>query len=383
MSMVSESNPTEFAPAARAMPEEVKRQSQLFAERDLLSFLPAAVPCALVVLNAQRQIVFANERFLDLVHASGQADVVEGQRSGEALGCVHAFESAGGCGTTESCSTCGAVAAILASQKGQADVQECRITRRESGEALDLRVWATPVTVEGEAFTILAALDISDEKRRRVLERIFLHDIHNVACGIKWCLEFLQKAGPEKLDDCFDDMHRLCRELNDEIEAHRLLLRAESGELAASAGQVGTLALLQDAVDLYRRHAVSQDRHLHVDAKAQDIVMVSDRVLLLRVLCNLVKNALEASRAGETVTAGCAKQDGRIEFWVHNAGVMPRDVQLQVFQRSFSTKGQGRGLGTYSIKLLTEHYLQGHVSFATSGEAGTTFRVRYPLTLES
>jgi len=111
--------------------------------------------------------------------------------------------------------------------------------------------------------------------------------------------------------------------------------------------------------------------------------MVSDRVLLLRVLCNLVKNALEASRAGETVTIGCAKQDGQIEFWVHNAGAMPRDVQLQVFQRSFSTKGQGRGLGTYSIKLLTERYLQGHVSFATSPEAGTTFRVRYPLMLES
>lgn len=381
--MVAEPKLTEFAPGERVLPEEVKRQGTLFVERDLLSVFPAAVPCALVVLNAQRQIVFANDRFLELVHASERAGGVEGRRPGEALGCVRVLDSPGGCGTTEFCSTCGAVAAILASQKGEASVKECRITRRGNGDALDLRVWATPVTVEGEAFTIFATLDISDEKRRRALERIFLHDIHNVACGIKWCIEFLQKAGPEKLDDCFDDIHRLCRELNDEIEAQRLLLKAETGELVSTAGQVGTLALLQDAVDLYRRHPVSQDRHLRLDRDAQDVVVVSDRVLLLRVLCNLLKNALEASAAGQTVTVGCAAQGDEIELWVHNAGFMPRDVQLQVFQRSFSTKGAGRGLGTYSIKLLTKRYLKGEVSFTTSLEEGTTFRARYPMTLET
>jgi signal transduction histidine kinase len=57
---------------------------------------------------------------------------------------------------------------------------------------------------------------------------------------------------------------------------------------------------------------------------------------------------------------------------------MPRDVQLQVFQRFFSTKGAGRGLGTYSIRLLTERYLKGNVSFTSSPEEGTTFRVCYP-----
>ncbi len=59
---------------------------------------------------------------------------------------------------------------------------------------------------------------------------------------------------------------------------------------------------------------------------------------------------------------------------------MPREVQLQIFQRSFSTKGLGRGLGTYSVRLLTERYLKGSVSFTSSAEFGTTFRVRCPAT---
>lgn len=381
--MVREPDSTEFASAERAGPEDVQRQSRLFAEQDLLAYLPGAVPCALVVLNAQRQIVFANERFLELVHTNGRLASVQGQRPGEALGCVRAAENPGGCGTTEFCSTCGAVAAILASQKGLPDVQECHILRGDSGDILELRVWATPAEIEGETFTIFAALDISDEKRRRALERIFLHDIHNVACGIKWCLEAIQKAGPEQLGDSFDNIQRLCRELNDEIAAQRLLLRAETGELAPTVGRVGTVALVQEAIALYSQHPVSQNRHLRLDPGSQDVVMASDRVLLLRVLCNLVKNALEACRADETITAGCADKDGQVEFWVHNPGAMPREVQLQVFQRSFSTKGQGRGLGTYSIKLLTERYLGGEVSFTTSLEAGTTFRARYPRTLET
>jgi sensor histidine kinase regulating citrate/malate metabolism len=63
----------------------------------------------------------------------------------------------------------------------------------------------------------------------------------------------------------------------------------------------------------------------------------------------------------------------------HRPVFMPEEVQLQVFARSFSTKGPGRGVGTYSIKLPTERYLGGRASFETCRETGTTFTVRYPL----
>ena len=52
-----------------------------------------------------------------------------------------------------------------------------------------------------------------------------------------------------------------------------------------------------------------------------------------------------------------------------------KEVQLQVFQRSFSTKGNGRGIGTYSIKLLSENYLNGKVGFTSSVSEGTVFFV--------
>lgn len=371
--------PTRFAPAERAQPEEIARQAQLFTGRKLLGLLPDTVPCILVVLNKYRQIVFANKRLHEVMRPEQRERAVLGLRPGEALDCVHGFESEGGCGTTEFCGLCGAVHAILAGQNGLSDVKECRLIRRHDGEALELRVWTTPITVEGERFTICAALDIGHEKRRQALEHIFLHDIYNVAYGLSWYADFLKKGRPEQIVGYADTIGRLCHELIEEIDAQRTLIRAESGELVLKPEDVEVRRLLHDTVALYSRHPVAQDRLLRVGDEVQDTTVTCDRTLLSRVLCNMVKNALEACRTGETVTVGCTSADGHIELWVHNPGCMPREVQLQIFQRSFSTKGQGRGLGTYSIKLLTERYLKGLVSFTSTPEAGTTFRIRCPL----
>jgi signal transduction histidine kinase len=56
---------------------------------------------------------------------------------------------------------------------------------------------------------------------------------------------------------------------------------------------------------------------------------------------------------------------------------MPDHVRAHVFQRSFSTKGAGRGLGTYSVKLLTESYLAGQAWFESTTGQGTTFHVEF------
>jgi sensor histidine kinase regulating citrate/malate metabolism len=97
----------------------------------------------------------------------------------------------------------------------------------------------------------------------------------------------------------------------------------------------------------------------------------------------MVKNALEAVGEGETVTMGCKASSRGLKFWVHNAGYITPDVQSQIFKWSFSTKGKNRGLGTYGMRLLSERYLRGQVSFTSTPEGGTTFTVRLPMELKT
>ena len=129
------------------------------------------------------------------------------------MDCIHAFETEGGCGTTDFCSTCGAVRAILTSQSGVANVQECLILQRKTGQALDLRVWTTPMTLTRESFTVFIVSDTSDEKRRKALERPFFHDVLNTADGIQGTTELIDDATTEELQELKEIMAGLSEDL--------------------------------------------------------------------------------------------------------------------------------------------------------------------------
>lgn len=107
--------------------------------------------------------------------------------------------------------------------------------------------------------------------------------------------------------------------------------------------------------------------------------MATDGILFQRIIENLLKNALEASGEDEAIEVRLEFEETKgIHFSVRNKAVMPLEIQQQVFQRSFSTKGEGRGLGTYSVKLFAETYLHGKVWFESTAAGGTVFHVTLP-----
>ncbi len=377
--MQTHSPSTAFACADRLGFHEIEAQSAQFIRMPLSIWALDAVPDIFLILNAQRQIVFANQALVRYLNLESR-ESVNGLRPGEALRCVHAQETAGGCGTTEFCTRCGAMRAIVAGLGGRSDVEECRMTL-DNGEALDLRVWSTPVRLDNDSFTVFTVKDISDEKRRRALERVFFHDILNTASGASSLVSLLNDATPEEQSQLKADLSTVIDLLIDEINAQRELVAAENHDLIVRAGPVHSLDVLYQAAVLSRGYDIARGRRVRVAPDAQDIALVTDHILLSRVITNMVKNALEACKPNENVTLGCRAVDGGAEFWVHNPGSMPREAQLQVFQCSFTTKGPGRGLGTYSIKMLSERYLKGKVAFESAPDTGTTFRACYPISL--
>jgi signal transduction histidine kinase len=317
---------------------------------------------------------------MDTFHI-GNIEDLYGQRPGELLDCAHSDETMGGCGTTEFCRTCGAIQAVLNSLGGKKSVQECRILRRD-GQAFDLEVTATPLVLHGKKYSIFAIQDISHEKRRLMLERIFFHDLLNTAGSVIGYSELLKGTDPTHLNEMefmIDNIFHHTMKMADEIKAQRMLLEAENDLLAVQPHLLHSTHLLHDILMLYQRHSASRERHIVIAPDAEGIEFTSDPNLLRRVLGNMLKNALEASFPGETVTLNCTVVGDEVEFSAHNSAYIPRQVQLQLFQRSFSTKSSDRGLGTYSMKLLTERYLKGSISFVTSQDEGTTFKARYPL----
>ncbi len=343
------------------------------APRKLLDKIPDIV----ILLNKTRQIVFANKLLLEYLSLEDDSTIL-GKRPGEILKCNHAFETEYGCGNSKSCTTCGALLSILSALNEQDDSKECRIYNEEIGKAYDFKVKTSSITLDGESFIVFSLTEINDEKRRKVLEKIFFHDIANTAVGFLNLAELLQVDLPDEFDRYKQFASQLSKKLMNEITAQKQLLAAENNELQAYLEKTNSISIIKDVIDVYQNYNISKDKEIITDKNSVNINFRTDKSILGRILSNLLKNALEASKNDKLIIIGCAEIENEIQFWIKNESYIPTEVQLQIFQRSFSTKGSGRGIGTYSVKLLTEKYLKGSVSFKSTKEDGTTFFVNLP-----
>jgi signal transduction histidine kinase len=375
---MNDKEPVVFPVLKNRLPaKELESQRQLFSDKNLFTELLDSTPTCLIVLNEYRQIVYVNKAFKDLLK-NKDVELAYGKRPGEVLNCEHAFITPDGCGTSDFCDTCGALKVILSSLKGEEDVQECRIIQKDTNDALDLRVWSRQLKINNQKFSIFTFVDISHEKRRLALERIFFHDILNSASALSSYFHILKDSSREEIEEAMPVASGLIDKLLEEIKAQRDLTQAENAELIVNLQSCNSLKIIKDLINLYIKQIISEEKEIEIDPNCEITAFISDELLISRVLSNMLKNALESTNKGSKIKIGCNLIDNKIRFFVNNPGYIPQKIQNQIFQRSFSTKGLGRGLGTYSMKLITERYLKGKIYFTTSEKEGTTFIAEYP-----
>lgn len=373
---------TTFAAAERTPEGDILDFYNELSDNVMLRMISDAMPDVATILSPERQIVYANKALLEIISGSSQVDYL-GDRPGELLSCIHSDETSGGCGTTDSCRFCGALNAIIECQRTGEQVQnECRITSEINGHShsFDLHVTATPFPFNGQRFVIFAVKDISDKKRRRALEKMFFHDVLNTATGLNGLLYVLREAeDPSMMKEFIEFAEKASNDLVEDIISQRALSAAESGDLIPNVMKYEVSEVMRDVAAYLKHHKMAEGKAILVEPFSGLHETRADAQLLKRVLINLVKNALEASYRSDTVTLKATETSHKIFFSVSNPGYIPEGVRLQIFQRSFSTKGADRGLGTYSVKLLTTKYMGGEVSFKTDETNGTTFTVSIPL----
>lgn len=373
-----------FDPAERTPLVEIEREQQLilgslYKVPGMLAALDTVFDLVFI-LDQHRQAVFANRAALEFLKQK-DASKIQGLRLGDIFHCTHAQDDAGGCGVAGPCRFCGVLRAEQDVGRQGRSVERC-LVMQDDGGAFEFDVGASAVRVEGEQFIVFAIRDVTSERRRELIESIFFHDVFNIAAALLTMVEVFQRVEEGRRDLMAKKVGILTRRLVEEIQAQQNLSLAERHELILNVRELRSQDVLRQAVEFYRELGAANRVRVEIDDASEDVLFRSDPALIGRILSNLLKNAIEASQGEDAVTAGCRRSGEAVEFWVHNRSCIPPEAQLQVFKRSFSTKGKSRGLGTYSIRLFVEGSLHGKVSFVSTPEAGTTFTVRLPLVLE-
>ncbi|RZJ36077.1 MAG: GHKL domain-containing protein [Flavobacterium sp.] len=121
---------------------------------------------------------------------------------------------------------------------------------------------------------------------------------------------------------------------------------------------------------------------IHFESEETEIISKMDRTQLIRIITNLVKNAIQAIPAEQpekSVVVSIRKRENNVLIVVsdNGSGIEPQYVN-HIFEPKFTTKSSGMGLGLGIIKNIIENY-KGTITFETQYGKGTTFTVCLPI----
>lgn len=355
---------------------ENARISEASARRDGLADVSAdsladLVSDAIFTFDSRWRVQSVNRAFRECF-CSATGEIRRDATFCEIADCRYAGEGVN-CGASAACAFCGWPLAAAAAIRGVSSEHECRILTR-AGHAYDLSLR----TARAKEGSLCCVKDLYEVKRLRVLERTFFHDVMNHAVGIKGLSDWADVNDPAQVSEYMGLMQNCASRMVDAILWLRTLRGAEQGSLSVCVSPITADELIDEVVSRCRDEADS--RHVEIERTCESGWAVeTDRELARLVLGCLALNAVESCKRGDRVGLSVKKNGLSAEFLISNPSALTTEVRSQVFQRSFSTKGAGRGVGTYGAKLVAERYLNGTVWFETRSDASVVFGVAVPL----
>ncbi|MEM7678579.1 MAG: ATP-binding protein [Myxococcota bacterium] len=213
------------------------------------------------------------------------------------------------------------------------------------------------------------------------LARRLAHEIKNPLTPSRRASQELRRRAPD--DD--GRFRRLVDESTDMVEEEIGALTRLVDEFSRFAklpevmpAPVEVRDFLEDFLSAYNNF--EPEAQVTLDTPAVPVVAGIDRVLMRRVLHNLVTNAIQAAgpgRAELTISCAFAPKD-RIELRVEDNGPgVPDDEVQKVFEPYFTTKSTGTGLGLASVKKIVLQH-RGTIFLHRAPAGGACFVITLP-----
>jgi signal transduction histidine kinase len=125
---------------------------------------------------------------------------------------------------------------------------------------------------------------------------------------------------------------------------------------------------------------IFNENYIHFVSDEDEIIAKLDRTQLIRVVTNLVKNAIQAVPEVESprILVSVTSEGEHVKISVADNGIgIADDFTEKIFEPKFTTKSSGMGLGLGMVKNIVETY-NGNIEFTSQPGKGTVFTVRFP-----
>lgn len=215
------------------------------------------------------------------------------------------------------------------------------------------------------------------EQAWREMAKQVAHEIKNPLTPMRLTVQnFQRKFNPEDVN-INKKVEEYSKTLIQQIDTMSSIASAFSNFAKMPAQKNETLnvvKIVKLALDIFN------EDYIVFTSDTDEIIAKLDRTQLIRVVTNLVKNAIQAISEGEApkVSVNVCSQNDEVIITVSDNGSGVSEENLdKVFEPKFTTKTSGMGLGLAMVKNIVETY-QGSITFESKKGSGTTFKVAFP-----
>lgn len=215
------------------------------------------------------------------------------------------------------------------------------------------------------------------EQAWREMAKQVAHEIKNPLTPLRLTVQSFERKFDPNDPDIQKKVNEFSKTLIQQIDTMSNIATAFSSFADMPAQQNETLNVVK-VVKLALE--IFTEDYIHFIADEEEIIAKLDRTQLIRVITNLVKNAIQAVPDVESprILVTVASEGSHVKISVADNGVGILDENREkVFEPKFTTKSSGTGLGLGMVKNIVENY-GGTINFTSKIGKGTVFTIRFP-----
>jgi two-component system nitrogen regulation sensor histidine kinase NtrY len=215
------------------------------------------------------------------------------------------------------------------------------------------------------------------EQAWREMAKQVAHEIKNPLTPMRLSVQSFQRKFDPNDPDAHKKIDEYSKTLIQQIDTMSSIASAFSNFAKMPAQKNETLNVVE-VVDLALD--IFTEDYLTFKCDKKEIIAKLDRTQLIRIITNLVKNAIQAISENENPKVDIELMDDNKNVIItvsdNGHGITEENIP-KVFEPKFTTKTSGMGLGLAMIKNIIETY-KGSINFTSTEEEGTTFKVTLP-----
>ena len=254
-----------------------------------------------------------------------------------------------------------------------------KIVLEASSKEINLLIKAYNAMVDELEESALKLAQSEREEAWQEMAKQVAHEIKNPLTPMRLTVQSFQRKFDANDPDLKQKINDYSETLIQQIDTMSSVASAFSNFASMPAQQNETLNVV-DVVELTMD--IFNEDYIVFEAEEAEIISKIDRTQLIRIITNLVKNAIQSIpdlQENKAIFVSIKKAENTVLITVtdNGIGIAVQDFN-RIFEPKFTTKSSGMGLGLGIIKNIIENY-NGTITFESEKGKGTTFLVSLPI----